>query len=165
MKYTEIIKKVRKIVRSINLESKQIQKEYGVSIPQILCLTYLGEQPRLYASHKEIAAFLELNSSTVTGIINRLENKALVARLPNIEDKRSTNIAITSAGKKLMDDAPDLLHNRLMLKLKDLNQDDLILISRGLDILIDNLGIGEIDASPLLTIEHDLDQINNSSIE
>lgn len=158
MKYTDIVKKIRKIVRSINLESKQIQKEYGVSIPQILCLTFLSEQPKLYATHKEIAVFLELNSSTVTGIINRLENKALVARLPNIEDKRSTNIAITSAGKKLMDEAPDLLHNRLLLKLKDLNQDDLILISKSLDILIGHLEIQEIEASPLLTIEHELSE-------
>ena len=38
----EILLKIRKIVRSINLESKKVQKEYGVSIPQILCLEYLN---------------------------------------------------------------------------------------------------------------------------
>ncbi len=156
MRYPDIIQKIRKIVRSINLESKKIQKEYGVSIPQLLCLNYLSDQPGLCASHKEIAGFLELNSSTVTGIISRLESKSLVARLPNIVDKRSTNIAITSAGKKLMDESPDLLHNRLLLKLKNLNQEDLIQISNSLDILINHLGIQEIEASPLLTIEHEL---------
>ena len=153
IKYPEIIRKIRKIVRSINLESKQIQKEYGVSIPQLLCLSFLNKQPKLYASHKEIAGFLELNSSTVTGIINRLENKSLVARLPNTVDKRSINIAITSAGKKLMDEAPDLLHYRLMNRLRKLEQDDLLVISNGLDLLIEHLGIGELEASPLLTIE------------
>ena len=40
--YTEILTDIRKIVRSINLESKRIQKDFGVSIPQLLCLSYLS---------------------------------------------------------------------------------------------------------------------------
>ncbi len=38
MDYKEILIQIRRIVRSINLESKKIQKDFSVSIPQILCL-------------------------------------------------------------------------------------------------------------------------------
>ena len=82
MDTTEILIKIRKIVRSVDIESKKIQKEYGVSIPQVLCLSFLHESPTYQATQGEIRNFLNLNSSTVSGIINRLEKKGLLARLP-----------------------------------------------------------------------------------
>ena len=37
-KYSGIMISIRKIVRAINLESKRIEKDYGLSIPQLLTL-------------------------------------------------------------------------------------------------------------------------------
>ena len=82
METKDVLIQIRKIVRSINLESKKIQKEYGVSIPQVLCLNYLRESPNYQATQGKVKKFLNLNSSTVSGIIDRLEKKGLVARLP-----------------------------------------------------------------------------------
>ena len=50
MNYTEIIIKIRQIVRSINLESKKVQSDFGVSIPQVLCLEFLKQSPNYQAS-------------------------------------------------------------------------------------------------------------------
>lgn len=88
MKYTDILIRLRQIIRSVNLESKRIEKEYGISIPQLLCFHFLNEKENFQASHKEIKDFLKLNASTVTGIINRLEKKGFVARVPKKGDKR-----------------------------------------------------------------------------
>ena len=44
MQYIEILVKLRKIIRSINLESKKIEKKFGISIPQLMCLQFLSEQ-------------------------------------------------------------------------------------------------------------------------
>jgi hypothetical protein len=60
MDSTEIIMKIRKIVRSINLESKKIEKEYGVSIPQVLCLGFLRESRKFQAGQGDIKNFLIL---------------------------------------------------------------------------------------------------------
>lgn len=68
MHYREIVTDIRKILRSINLESKRIQKEFGISIPQLLCLTRLGHEEGYQATHKQLTEYLNLNSSTVTGI-------------------------------------------------------------------------------------------------
>lgn len=150
---TEILIKIRKIVRSINLESKKIQKTYGVSIPQILCLNYLRSSANYQATQGDIRKFLNLNSSTVSGIISRLEKKDLVARLPKFGDKRVVNIALTSQGFKLLSDIPALLHDQLSEKLEYLEVQELQNLENSLDKLVELLEIQSIDASPLITDE------------
>lgn len=158
MDTTEILIKIRKIVRSINLESKRIQKEYGVSIPQILCLNYLHESPNYQAGQGDIKKFMNLNSSTVSGIINRLESKGLVARLPKTGDKRVVTIALTSNGDKLLSKIPALLHEQLSEKLARLDESTLEGIQVSLQLLVELLEIDALEASPLITIEDDLEE-------
>ncbi|MCF8388972.1 MAG: MarR family transcriptional regulator, partial [Bacteroidales bacterium] len=125
MLHRNVFINIRKIVRSLNLESKRIQKEYGVSIPQLLCLTYLSEQENYQSTVTKLSKYLNLNLSTMTGIINRLEKKGLVARLPKAADKRVTPVTITSRGSKMLKDSPDLIHDQLSRKLKQLPEEDL----------------------------------------
>ncbi len=158
MNSTEILIKIRKIVRAINLESKKIQKEYGVSIPQVLCLNYLQESGNYQATQSEIKKFLNLNASTTSGIINRLENKGLIARLPRSGDKRKVNIALTSQGDKVLNRMPFLLHDQLSRKLQHLHPEKIKNIEESLDKLIEILEINHIEASPLLATEEDLNE-------
>ena len=158
----EILIKIRKIIRSINLESKKIQKEYGVSIPQVLCLSHLMNAPNYLATQGEIRKFLNLNSSTVSGIIERLEKKGYVARLPKTGDKRVVNIALTSAGDKLMKSIPSLLHEQLSEKLTRINEEKLRTIEESLDTLINLLEIQSLEASPMITMEGNLEETEDS---
>ncbi|WP_372753113.1 MarR family winged helix-turn-helix transcriptional regulator [Labilibaculum sp.] len=153
MDYKNIIIKIRRIVRSINLESKKIQKNYGVSIPQVLCLEYLKNSPNYQATQKSIRDHLNLNSSTVTGIIGRLEKKGLLARLPKSGDRRVTTITLTSIGDDVLRATPDLLQQRLAIKLKRIPVEKLKIIGESLDLLVEMLEIEGLDASPLLTAE------------
>jgi DNA-binding MarR family transcriptional regulator len=157
MEISDILIQIRKIVRSINLESKKIQKEYGVSIPQVLCLHFLRNSPNFQATQGDVRKFLNLNSSTTSGIIGRLEKKGFVARLPKIGDKRVVNIALTSAGDEIIQRMPPLLHEQLSDKLKTLNPDELVLIEKSLDALVRLLDIQALEASPLITIEGNLE--------
>ena len=157
METKDVLIQIRKIVRSINLESKKIQKEYGVSIPQVLCLNYLRESPNYQATQGKVKKFLNLNSSTVSGIIDRLEKKGLVARLPRSGDKRIVNIALTSAGDELIASMPSLLHEQLSAKLNTLSDSELKMIEQSLDMLVHLLDIQSVDASPMITIEDHLE--------
>ena len=157
MNYTEILIHIRKIVRALNLESKRIQKEFGISIPQLLCLLFLSEKDDFKATHKEVADYLNLNSSTVTGIVSRLEKKNLVARLPKSGDKRITYVSLTSNGFKLLEISPDLMHQQLAKKLPDLPEKTLSDMDNSLKVLIECLDIDKTDASPLLTIEEPIE--------
>jgi DNA-binding MarR family transcriptional regulator len=153
MEYTEILINIRKILRSLNLESKKIQKEQGVSIPQLMCLDFLGSKESYRSTQIEIARFLNLNSSTMSGIVNRLESKGFVARLPNPNDKRTVYIALTANGARLLEASPQLLHKRLSKKLEKLPPDKIQEINNALEILVESLEIEEISASPIITIE------------
>lgn len=158
MDTTEILIKIRKIVRSVDIESKKIQKEHGVSIPQVLCLNFLHDSNNYQATQGEIRKFLNLNSSTVSGIINRLEKKGYLARLPKTGDRRVVNIALTSAGDKLLDTIPSLLHEQLSEKLLQLDGDKLKKLEEGLETLVAILEIEKVNASPLLTTGSDLEE-------
>lgn len=156
MKYTEILTRIRQIIRSVNLESKRIEKEYGISIPQLLCLNFLLERENKQASHKQIKDFLQLNASTVTGIIDRLEKKNLVIRLPKQQDRRVGMISITEKGLALIAGTPEPLHQQLSDKLKKLSPDQLKELQSSFDIIINFLNIEDVKAAPIITAGTDV---------
>ena len=164
MDTTEILITIRKIVRSINLESKKIQKEYGISIPQILCLSYLHASKNFQSTQGEIRRFLNLNSSTTSGIIDRLEIKGFLARLPKQGDKRVVNIALTSKGSELLNRIPPLLHDQLTEKLQSLPNVKLQQIQESLQTLVNLLDIGQLEASPMLTRDDPIDETKTPEI-
>ncbi|MDX8341048.1 MarR family transcriptional regulator [Draconibacterium sp. IB214405] len=164
METTDILIKIRKIVRSVDIESKKIQKEHGVSIPQVLCLSFLNESPNYQSTQGEIRKYLNLNPSTVSGIINRLEKKGFLARLPKTGDKRVVNITLTSAGHKLLSSIPSLLHEQLSEKLLQLNESELATVEAGLNTLVKILDIEKIEASPMITLDSELETNNDQLI-
>lgn len=150
----DIILKIRKIVRSINLESKKIEKEYGVSIPQVLCLNYLHDSLNFQAGQGEIKKFLNLNASTVSGIIDRLELKGLVARLPKSGDKRVVTIALTTKGDKLLEKLPWLLQEKLAEKIEKLDVQKREQMKESLEMLVNLLDIEDLEAFPPVSPDH-----------
>lgn len=153
MDSTDILINIRKIVRSINLESKRIQKDYGVSIPQVLCLNYLSSCPNQQSTQSEIKSFLNLNSSTASGIVQRLEKKGLIAKLPKSGDKRVTKLILTAYGDQLLRRIPPLMHDRMNTKLQKMNPSEVSEIVELLEKLVLLLQISELDASEAMTDE------------
>lgn len=153
MNFSDILIKLRKIVRSINLESKKVEKEQGVSIPQLLCLQYLAEQEDYRTNASKLKYFLNLNASTISGIVQRLEKKGFVAKLPKASDKRVTLISLTSGGMELLQSAPITFQEKLSKKLKALPPEKLQTIVEGIDLLTKLMEVEEVDASPIITSE------------
>lgn len=51
----------------------------------------------------ELADRLGLKKSTMTGLIDRAEQRGLVARTPNTDDNRATDVFLTDEGAELME--------------------------------------------------------------
>ena len=66
--------------------------QYGV----LQCLWDEGSQ-----TPKQIGNVLSLDGSTITGILDRLENKALIMRNTYIGDRRTVKVELTEEGSKL----------------------------------------------------------------
>jgi MarR family transcriptional regulator, lower aerobic nicotinate degradation pathway regulator len=51
----------------------------------------------------ELATFLQLDKSSVTGLVDRAADRGLVARIASPGDRRSVRVAITAAGREVID--------------------------------------------------------------
>tara|TARA_R100001369_G_scaffold3540_8_gene10967 strand:+ start:19799 stop:20281 length:483 start_codon:yes stop_codon:yes gene_type:complete len=153
VKYTEILIKLRKIIRSINLESKKIEKELGISIPQLLVLQYLSDQNDYRAFAKDIKEYINLNASTVSGIISRLEGKTLVAKSQKPNDKRAIYVILTAKGADLLYKYPPTLQEKLSKRLEKLTAEQIEELDRNIELLTIIMDVEDIDAAPLLTIK------------
>jgi len=153
MNFIDILIRLRKIVRSVNLESKRVEKEQGVSIPQLLCLQFLAEQEDFKTNAAKLKAFLNLNASTISGILRRLEKKGFIAKLPKASDKRVTLISLTASGMDLLQSAPITFQQKLSEKLQALPPEKLQTIIEGIDLLTQIMEVEELDASPIITVE------------
>jgi DNA-binding MarR family transcriptional regulator len=95
---------IRKLCQAEETFSKELDKEFNVSLPQLKCLIALDEDGPLPPSR--LAPYVMANSSTVTGIIDRLERKNLVSRSRTSRDRRMVSISITEEGKALVQKVP-----------------------------------------------------------
>ncbi|MHA6687306.1 MarR family winged helix-turn-helix transcriptional regulator [Mesorhizobium sp. A556] len=71
----------------------------GITYPQYLVLNALWEKDGLSIS--AIATRLDLEPSTITPLVKRLEAASLVRRLRSAEDERSVRVIMTDQGKAL----------------------------------------------------------------
>jgi len=88
----------RKVSRLYNARCS----EYGVTAPQTFVIFDVNNNEG--TSVKDIAARIELDSSAITGIIDRLAREGLLERQEDPEDRRSLKIYLTPKGRKLADE-------------------------------------------------------------
>lgn len=87
-------------------------------------------------SLKELCAQVALSHSTVSGIVDRLQAKGMVARSADSADRRLTHIAVTAVVRQFMQhQAPRLTAQPLLEALSTLSEQDRRTISRGLRLL------------------------------
>jgi DNA-binding MarR family transcriptional regulator len=80
----------------------RIAAAYDLSIVQARLLGILRDR---HPTIKELAGFLQLDKSSVTGLVDRAEDRGLVRRTPSSTDGRSVRVGITAAGRELVDRA------------------------------------------------------------
>ncbi|WP_449447800.1 MarR family winged helix-turn-helix transcriptional regulator [Thermomonas brevis] len=77
----------------------KIGAENDLSLSLVRVLGILSDRrPRM----TELADYLGLEKQTMSGLIARAEKRGLVARAPNEEDGRATDVFLTSDGAKLI---------------------------------------------------------------
>lgn len=118
----DILRALRRITRSMDVSSRRLMNKRGLSIPQLLCLQYLREQGPLTSG--ALAKAMSLSPPTVTGILDRLELRGLVNRERRPEDKRRVLVALTPAGRALVNSAPSSFEKQLGTALAELNRHD-----------------------------------------
>ena len=68
----------------------------------------------------ELSRILSIERSSLTSMVDRLERRTLVARIPNPSDRRACHIELTTAGKDLAHEAHDAVVARIETLTADL---------------------------------------------
>ncbi len=147
----EIIIAIRRILRAVNLESKRCEKEYGLSMPQMLVLSFIAREPDMRTTNKAIKDHMQLNASTVTGILKRLTKKGFTASVPNVDDQRGSIIALTQSGYDLIKSTPPPLQMKLEQGLEKLSEADRQKLTRYFEFIVQLLELEEGAAAPILS--------------
>ncbi|MEK3719706.1 MarR family winged helix-turn-helix transcriptional regulator [Paenibacillus sp. FSL H8-0034] len=73
--------------------------DYDVSIIQIRLFGILRDRE---LSMLQLAQYLDLDKSSITGLIDRAERRGLVERISSIDDRRVINVRVTPEGQKII---------------------------------------------------------------
>jgi DNA-binding MarR family transcriptional regulator len=123
----QVIVALRRIIRAIDLRSKRLMQEAGLTAPQIVVLKALtGSEPLTVGT---VAESVELSQGTVTTILNRLETRGLVKRMRSLRDRRQVLVSLTPLGRDTVDAAPPLLQDHFITafeRLEDWEQDQIV---------------------------------------
>ena len=147
--YEELFIALRRITRAIDLHSKKLQRETGLTTSQLLVLEAVVKLDTSTPSN--IAKEVQLSQATVTNLVDRLERHELVLRRKSIADKRAVEVHLTEKGRHMVELAPEPLQTgflREYRKLERWEQHQLIASVQKIAVLMD---AEDIDASPILT--------------
>ena len=131
----EIIVYFRRILQGVDMYSKELEKRYQVTEPQLCCLLALNEAGSLYPS--QLSKCMFVSPSTITGILDRLERKELVHRVRSSQDRRIIIIELTEKGRDLARYAPSPIHQEIIEGLAKLDSTEVKQILTALQRLAD----------------------------
>jgi DNA-binding MarR family transcriptional regulator len=145
----DILRSLRRISRAIDLHSRKLASQYGLTGPQLVCLRILENQGPLTPSL--LAKEISLSQGTITGIVDRLAAGGLVTRERSTKDRRSVTISISSSGQDMVNRAPFPLQESLTLNLRKLPPENQTVIHTVLQQIVRMMGAEEVDAAPVLS--------------
>ncbi|MCB1738957.1 MAG: MarR family transcriptional regulator [Gammaproteobacteria bacterium] len=146
-----MFKAIRRIVRAIDVRSREVARAVGLTIPQIVVLQ--AAQALGAVTTKALSERADLSSATVITILDKLEEKGLVERYRSTTDRRIVHTRVTERGARVLADAPPLLHdefNRALMALPAGERGGLI---EAITRIADMMDSRNLDAAPILTTE------------
>lgn len=146
----DILRSLRRIMRAVDVYSRRLVTDHGVSGPQLLCLRQLDAQGAMPTGR--LAGAMSLSPATVCGILDRLEARELVTRERQADDKRRVHVRLTAKGRRTARKAPPL-ENGFLEQLNALPRDRQAEIDRVLKQLVQMMSAARLDAASLLAAD------------
>lgn len=150
-KYEELLISLRKVIRAIDIYSRKLNKDTGLTSPQLLVLQEIVANEDVMV--KDIAQNINLSSATVTSILDRLEPRGLVIRQRSTVDKRKVGLQVTPLGLEAIKDAPTPLQKHFIQRFELLAEWEQTQLVATMQRIASMMDAQDIDASPLLELD------------
>lgn len=118
----DVLLALRRIIRAVDLHSKQLAKQFGLTIPQVVVLRSISALGEVTVG--QLSDNVSLSQATVTTILDRLEQRGLATRYRSSTDRRIVHASLTRKGEKALSNAPPLLNHRFSEMFANLNRKD-----------------------------------------
>lgn len=138
----QIVQWFRRIFKSIQQYSEEVLREFGVTGPQLWLLKSL--QTEEGASVSELSQKMFLHISTISSMINRLEDKGYIERKRTKRDRRKVFIHLTKDGQKIISKAPEPAQGKLLHWLQNLSQGEVLRLYQSLQKIIQLMEVDRI---------------------
>ncbi len=132
-----ILQSIRRIIRAIDIHSKELVSQYNITAPQLLALEDIAEHDRTTIT--ELTKRIYLDASTLVGIIDRLEGKGLVRRERDKNDRRQIHIYISDKGKDFIENSPIISKSSVTKAIQAMSESDQQQFSRLLDKMLTHM--------------------------
>jgi len=132
---SETMQSLRRIIKALQDYSQTVYSHFGITGPQLWILKTLYQNGSL--SLGELSKGMYLNPSTITGVVDRLENRGFVLRGRNKIDRRVIKVQLTSKGTELVKKAPNPIQGKMVYGLRKMKKDELISIYRSVNKLVE----------------------------
>ncbi|SJL84576.1 MarR family winged helix-turn-helix transcriptional regulator [Vibrio palustris] len=146
--YEQVLLSIRQIIRAIDLRSKKLNKEFGLTSPQLLLMRTIKHSPKL--TIRQLSKDTNMSQATATSILDRLESRELVQRERDTADKRKVHVLITAKGDAVLNQAPKLLNEDFVEKFKQLDPWEQTLILSSLQRVSEMMNAPEVTPDNLI---------------
>lgn len=145
-----VLAELRRIIRATQLSAKRLAQEAGLTTSQLVLLQLLKSQGE--QTPRQIATAMTLSQATVTTLVDRLEERALVTRRRARDDRRKIYVELTSEGMLQLDRAPESLQARFLRDFAALASWEQSAILAALQRVAHLLDAASLDAAPVLDV-------------
>lgn len=146
-----IVAAIRRVMRAVELHSRRLIDDYGLTGPQLATLQEVARSGPLAAS--ALARAVHLGNATMTGILGRLEKRGLVERERGESDRRKVVISITAGGRGVLARAPSLLQDRFRAELSGLKDWERMMMLANLQRIASMMDAQGLEAAPHLVAD------------
>jgi DNA-binding MarR family transcriptional regulator len=129
----EIMDNIRRVFQVVNEQSKKVERETGLTGPQVWAIKVISEFAPLRVS--DLAKKMYLHPATTVGILDRLEKRGLIARTRSSGDRRVVDVTLTDEGRTFVESSPEVASNKITHGLESHDMSELTIIYQGLDRL------------------------------
>ena len=149
-KHEEVLISIRQIIRAIDLHSKRLSKESGLTGPQLILMRSIRELGEV--TIRELSNHTNMSQATATTILDRLERHELVKRVRSIQDKRKVHAHLTDKGRLVLEQAPTPLQQNFINKFQRLEEWEQSLLLSSVQRISSMMNAEDIDVAPVLEI-------------
>lgn len=149
-KHEEVLVALRQIIRAIDLHSRKLNKEAGLTGPQLVLMTAIRELGQI--TIRQLSNSTNMSQATATTILDRLEGRGLIVRVRNDQDKRKVHAHLTVVGLKTLEKAPKPLQDSFISHFQALEDWEQSLIISSVQRISSMMNVDMIDAAPLLEV-------------